>query len=171
MTPSKMGAPPGGTPERPVTERHDAPPEGLALLIWRWYGEEEYHRLILLGELGPALQFLAMDAEGQRANIGCCADCNLWSYYLEYLDAFVKGFPPRLLPQAHAHLQALLTACETLCHDAYVSLDGNNFEHPQWTPLRTAAQEALALLGWREFEEHMPALVEDCSAALKKWPT
>ena len=168
MTPSRMGAPPGGMPEQPVTDSHDAPPESLALLIWRWYGEEQYRRLILLGELGPALQFLARDAEWQGANIGCCADCNLWSDHLRYLHAFVHGFPPRLLPRVHAHLQALLGACEA----------------PERTPTSTwtattsttrngrrcaAAQEALALLLWQEFEAHMPALVEDCQAALEKW--
>lgn len=150
-------------------QHSDAPPESLALLIWRWYGEEQYRRLILLGELGPALQFLARDAEWQEANIGCCADCNLWSDHLQYLHAFVHGFPPHLLPRAHAHLQALLAACEALSHEAYVDLEGNNFDHPQWAPLRTAAQEALALLGWQEFEAHMPALVEDCQTALEKW--
>ncbi|WP_236234968.1 hypothetical protein [Pseudomonas tohonis] len=36
-------------------------------------------------------------------------------------------------------------------------------------PLRTAAQKALALLGWQEFEAHMPALVEDCRAAMQRW--
>ncbi|WP_431484553.1 hypothetical protein [Pseudomonas solani] len=58
----------------------------------------------------------------------------------------------------------------TLSHGAYVNLEGNNFEHPAWAPLRAAAQEALALLGWQEIEADMPALVEDCRAALDKWP-
>ncbi|BBP83190.1 hypothetical protein PHLH8_28320 [Pseudomonas sp. Pc102] len=76
---------------------------------------------------------------------------------------------PSLLPRSHARLQALLAACEALSHEAYVDLEGNNFDHPQWAPLRTAAQEALALLLWQELEAHMPALVEDCQAALEKW--
>ncbi len=40
MTPSRMGAPPGGMPEQSMTDHHDAPAESLALLIWRGYGEE-----------------------------------------------------------------------------------------------------------------------------------
>ncbi|WCD77775.1 hypothetical protein [Pseudomonas sp. TUM22785] len=112
---------------------------------------------------------LAGDAEWQLANIGCCADCNLWPSYLDHLEAFVEGFPPRRLPQAHAHLQALRVACESLGHGAYATLDGNNSDFPQWAPLRTAAREALALLGWHEIEADMPALVEDCRAALEKW--
>lgn len=165
-----MGAPPGGTRVRGMAEAGAANPESLASLIWFWYGEEEYRRLILLGELGPALQFLAGSADWQLANIGCCADCDLWSSYLDHLEAFVEGFPPRLQPRAHGQLQALLAACMTLGHGAYVNLEGNNFEHPEWAPLRTAAQEALALLGWQEIEADMPALVEDCRAALEKWP-
>ncbi|WP_240915644.1 hypothetical protein [Metapseudomonas otitidis] len=103
------------------------------------------------------LQFLARDADWQQANIGCCADCNLGPYHLEYLHACVNGVPPHLLPRAHEHLQALMAACEALIHEAYVNLEGNHFEHPQWAPLRTATQEALALLDWHEFEAHAGA--------------
>ncbi|WP_256674798.1 hypothetical protein [Pseudomonas sp. LD120] len=51
----------------------------LASNIWTWYGQDEYRRIILLAELGLALEFLALDAERQRAEISCCAECNLWS--------------------------------------------------------------------------------------------
>lgn len=54
----------------------------LASNVWSWYGQDEYRKIILLGELGPAL----------------------------------------------------------------------------------------ALLGWTEVHEHIPELIEDCRAALRKWP-
>lgn len=144
--------------------------EKLATNIWTWYGQDQYRWLILLGELGPALEFLAMDADQQRVEIGCCAECNLWSDQLDYLERFVRDFPARLDPALHQHLQALLTACEGLSPEAYgMTLEDNGFEHRQWQPLRQAAQQALEDLGWPEAREHMPELVADCRAALDKW--
>ncbi|AIS13601.1 hypothetical protein JM49_18680 [Pseudomonas chlororaphis subsp. aurantiaca] len=139
--------------------------------IWTWYGQDEYRKIILVGELGPALEFLALDSGRQRTEIGCCAECNLWSDYLDYLVHFVQRFPARLAPHLHQRLQTLLSACEALSPQAYgMTLEDNGFEHPQWAPLRLDAQEALELLGWPEVQEHMPELTEECRAALKKWP-
>ncbi|MFJ7142522.1 hypothetical protein [Pseudomonas protegens] len=143
----------------------------LASNIWTWYGQDEYRKIILLGELGVALEFLALEAGRQREEIGCCAECNLWSDYLEYLDGFVKHFPANLAPHLLSHLQTLLRDCEALCREAYgITLEDNGFKHPQWQPVREGAREALALLGWSEVREHMPVLTEDCRAALRKWP-
>ncbi|QRU97831.1 hypothetical protein HH203_12155, partial [Pseudomonas protegens] len=46
----------------------------LASNVWTWYGQDEYRRIILLGELGVALEFLALDAKRQRVEVGCCAE-------------------------------------------------------------------------------------------------
>ncbi|NBF06009.1 hypothetical protein GV819_27330 [Pseudomonas sp. Fl5BN2] len=143
----------------------------LASNIWTWYGQEQYSKIILVGELGPALEFLALEADQQRVAIGCCAECNLWSHHLDYLQHFVQHFPAHLAPQLHLRLQALLQACETLCRQAYgVTLEDNGFEHGQWQPLRQGAREALEMLGWPEVQKHMAELTEDCRAALRKWP-
>lgn len=143
----------------------------LASNIWTWYGQDEYRRIILLAELGLALEFLALDAERQRAEISCCAECNLWSDYLDGLDGFVKHFPACLAPALQQRLHILLGSCEALCWEAYVGTPENNgFEHPQWQPLREQARQVLDLLGWQTVREHINELAQDCRAALKKWP-
>lgn len=143
----------------------------LASNVWTWYGQDEYRRIILLGELGVALEFLALDAKRQRVEVGCCAECNLWSGYLDYLAGFVKQFPLHLAPHLLPRLQALLSGCEALCREAYgLTLEDNGFEHPQWRSLREGAREALEILGWSQVREHMPELTEECRVALEKWP-
>lgn len=144
--------------------------EKIASLIWTWYGQDEWRNIILVGELAPALVFLTLDAQGQQHNIGCCAECNLWSHYLEYLHNFVQRFPAHLQPQLYPLLRELLSACEALSPAAYGTLDSNGFEDPQWAPLREMASAALELMGWPELQEHLPALTDDCRAALRKWP-
>ncbi len=143
----------------------------LASNIWNWYGQDDYRKIILVGELGPALEFLALEADRQRLEIGCCAECNLWSDHLDYLDGFVQRFPAHLAPHLHQRLQVLLSGCEALHREAYgMTLEDSGFEHPQWRPLREGAREALEILGWPQVREHMPELTEECRVALKKWP-
>ncbi|BAQ74159.1 MULTISPECIES: hypothetical protein [Pseudomonas] len=143
----------------------------LASNVWTWYGQDEYRKIILLGELGPALEFLASEADRQRTEVGCCAECGLWSNHLDYLEGFVKHFPAYLAPTLHPRLQALLSGCEALCREAYgVTLEDNGFKHPQWLPLRQEARELLGMLGWQDVREHMPELIEECRASLRKWP-
>lgn len=144
--------------------------ERIASLIWTWYGQDEYRRIILVGELAPALVFLTQDSESQRRDIGCCAECNLWSDYLEYLDNFVNRFPERLEPRLFQLLQTLLASCMALGPAAYGTLTENGFDDPQWQLLREVASQALEQLGWTELQEHLPSLTEDCRAALRKWP-
>jgi len=144
--------------------------EKIASLIWTWYGQDEWRTIILVGELAPTLVFLSSDANAQQQDIGCCAECNLWSHFLEYLDTFVQRFPAHRQPQLCQLLRRLLSACEALSPAAYGTLESNGFEDPQWAPLREMASEALERMGWPELAEHLPALTEDCRAALRKWP-
>ncbi|MGC5700846.1 hypothetical protein J4P02_11670 [Pseudomonas sp. NFXW11] len=142
----------------------------LAANIWTWYGQDQYRWIVLVAELGPVLEFLAATAQRQRVDIGCCAECNLWSEQLEYLERFVQQFPPRLAPLLHSKLQALLSGGEALSREAYgMTLEDNGFEHPQWQPLREGAREALELLGWSQVREDIGELAEECRAALIKW--
>ncbi|WP_416756902.1 hypothetical protein ACMGGD_22650 [Pseudomonas sp. BNK-6] len=83
----------------------------------------------------------------------------------------MKHFPAYLAPTLHPRLQTLLSGCEALCREAYgVTLEDNGFKHPQWLPLRQEARELLGMLGWQDVREHMPELIEECRASLRKWP-
>ena len=52
---------------------------GFSTTVWEWYGQDEYKRVLAVGEAIDALGFLALDAKAQQASIPDCPACEAWS--------------------------------------------------------------------------------------------
>lgn len=143
--------------------------EKIATSIWTWYGQDEYRRVILLGELCPALEFLALDAAAQSVAIGCCLECNFDDDVTSYIDAFLRDYAHPLAPELREMLETLKARYYNLSEAAILFRENERFTQDEWQEMRVLASNALDMIGWEEIKPHMGSLTSDCRVQLKKW--
>lgn len=143
--------------------------EKIASSIWCWYGQDEYQKVILLGELCPALEFLALDAPAQCNAISCCLECSFDDDVTRHIDAFLRDFAGPVAPQLRQALEGLQTRYYNLSEASIRFREGERFTQDEWQEMRVLARNALHMIGWGEIKADMGSLVSDCRAQLKKW--
>jgi hypothetical protein len=143
--------------------------EKIASNIWTWYGQDEYRKVILVGELCPALEFLALEAAVQESAISCCLECSFDDDVTRYIDAFLRDYIGPLTPQLRQELEGLQARYYHLSDAALLFREGERFTQDEWQVMRVGARNALDMIGWEDVKEHMGSLTDDCGAQLKKW--
>lgn len=135
---------------------------GFSTTVWEWYGQDEYKRVLAVGEAIDALGFLALDAQAQQATIPDCPACEAWSMAMLPLEALLATCASALPDEVRAGLQSLWGQCNGLSEAAFHCGDRGIFEHGQWQLLREAAGQLLALMEEAQLRPFLEELRVDC---------
>ncbi|NBF02177.1 hypothetical protein GV819_07710 [Pseudomonas sp. Fl5BN2] len=139
---------------------------GFSTTVWEWYGQDEYKRVLAVGEAIDALGFLALDAGAQQASIPDCAACEAWSMAMLPLQALLATCASALPGEVRAGVQNLWDLCNGLSEAAFHCGDREIFGHGQWQSLREAARQLLGLMEEQQLRPFLEELMVDCRRAL-----
>ncbi len=139
---------------------------GFSTTVWEWYGQDEYKRVLAVGEAIDALGVLALDAEAQQASIPDCPACEAWSMAMLPLEALLATCASALPDEVRAGAQSLWEQCNGLSEVAFHCGDRGIFEHRQWQSLREAARQLLAVMEEAQLRPFLEELMVDCGRAV-----
>ncbi len=139
---------------------------GFSTTVWEWYGQDEYKRVLAVGEAIDALGFLVLDSGAQQASIPDCAACEAWSMAMLPLEALLATCASALPDEVRAGAQSLWEQCNGLSEVAFHCGDRGIFEHRQWQSLREAARQLLAVMEEAQLRPFLEELMVDCGRAV-----
>ncbi|MPQ71642.1 MULTISPECIES: hypothetical protein [unclassified Pseudomonas] len=140
---------------------------GFSTTLWEWYGQDEYERVLVLCEAIPALEFLALTADLQQRAIPDCPACEVWSEMMLPLNEVLSTCGSVLPEQIRTCLERLWKLCNGLTEVAFHCHDRLMFDHDEWWPIRTAAQELLDLIESLEINPFLDDLLLGCRNAVR----
>lgn len=133
--------------------------------LWTWYATDEYDQVFEACGWMRAIHFLQLPAAEQSARIPYCPACETWSDMMVPVQRALENLPPGV-PQLEQQLHALWGLCHDLPESAMRCGDFDLFKDPAWMPLRSAAAEALRLMGWEFLEAQIDELERECGEKL-----
>lgn len=134
--------------------------------LWQWYGQDEYQKVLSVCEAIPALTFLAMSPDEQRNAIPYCPACETWSEVMLPLNEAITICGTAMPAEARSELEKVWGLCNALSEDAFHCDDWWIFDHTEWQPLRTAAEQALAVLEADQLRPYLDEVTLDCRNAV-----
>lgn len=135
---------------------------GFATILWEWYGQGEYKRVLAACEAFPALEFLAMRADEQRETIPDCPACEAWSMAMLPLNETLAACGNAMPSEVERGLQNLWQLCNGLSEDAFRCGNRFIFDHQDWQPIRDSAADLLQRMGLLEISPFLNVLTVDC---------
>ncbi len=140
---------------------------GFSTTLWEWYGQDEYKRILAVCEAIPALQFLALTPDLQRSAIPYCPACEAWSEMMLPLNEVLSICGNALPTEIRTRLQGIWELCNSLTKAAFHCDDWFIFDHDEWWPIRTAAEELVGLMELLEINPFLNDLLLDCRNAVR----
>ncbi len=134
----------------------------LATTLWEWYGQGEFKRVLVVCEVFPALEFLAMSAGEQRETIPDCPACEAWSMAMLPLNDTLAACGNAMPSEVERDLQNLWRLCNGLSEEAFCCGNRLIFDHQDWQPIRDSATDLLGLMGHLEISRFLNDLTVDC---------
>ncbi|MBT2373073.1 hypothetical protein [Pseudomonas fluorescens] len=135
---------------------------GFATILWDWYGQGEYKRVLAVCEVFPALEFLAMSADEQREAIPDCPACEAWSMTILPLNDTLTACGNAMPSEVRRDLQNLWKRCNDISEDAFRCGDRLIFDHQDWQSIRESATDLLRLMERLEMTPYLDELTVDC---------
>lgn len=140
---------------------------GFSATLWEWYGQDEYKRVLVVCEAIPALHFLALTPDSQRSAIPYCPACEAWSEMMLPLNEVLSICGNALPTEIRTQLQGIWELCNSLTEAAFHCDDWFIFDHDEWWPIRTAAEELVGLMELLEINPFLDDLLLDCRNAVR----
>lgn len=135
---------------------------GFSTILWEWYGQDEYKRILAVCDAIPALEFLALNSDMQQTIIPDCPACETWSMMILPLNEVFLACGSALPAQINIRLRDIWERCNSLTEAAFHCHDRLIFDHDEWRSIRTASAELLDLMELGNISPFLDDLQLDC---------
>lgn len=140
----------------------------FAATFWQWYGQDEFARLLAVGDALQALTFLAKSAEEQRYSIPDCPACEAWYSAMLPLGEALAVCGAAMPTVVRSQVQAVWTLCSSLPESAFRCADRSIFDQDEWQSIRKASRRALQSMQSAQIRPYLEATMLECRKAITR---